>query len=98
MFYTNEKLDYLHKQSMFNKLKITKEQVCGCFYCMEIFLGEDIENWTDNKRTAVCSFCEIDAVIFEHKEHVIEKNLLKALNKRFFTTNEKDFDFVTVNK
>lgn len=34
----------------------------SCYHCFEVFDSNQIQRYTDNGRTSICPFCEIDAV------------------------------------
>ncbi len=91
-----EQLKKLHHSSMFNKMKIeSQKQLCGCFCCEETFKAQDIKEWTDRSRTALCPYCGIDSVLPNTKEFPITNELLNQMNNRWFgLLNEKDFDFI----
>jgi len=45
-----------------NKLNLHGKKV-GCFHCLKIFESKEIVSYTDQGETALCPFCEVDAVI-----------------------------------
>ncbi len=65
--YTTEYLKLAHKRCIFNKNEILESNECGCFYCLNVFLPIEIEEWTDENNakgeTAICPKCGIDSVI-----------------------------------
>ncbi len=61
----------------------------GCFHCLEIFTPAKILNWVDVDdkgigQTALCPFCEIDAVIGFHSAIPLSKEYLKRLHEKSF--------------
>ena len=73
--------DYViaHKHSIFHKSEIMKSDICGCFYCLEIFPPSKIEEWTDQdlndkEETAMCPKCAIDSVIGSASGFQLQKN------------------------
>lgn len=66
-----------------HKGDILKSDKCGCFYCFNIFLPDDITEWVDGNNTALCPKCGIDAVLPSSK---IEINVafLKEMGVHWF--------------
>jgi hypothetical protein len=58
-----------------------KAIVCSCYQCIRTFPAEEIHAWTDKGETALCPFCDIDAVIAEP----VPRAMLAAMNERWFT-------------
>lgn len=80
-----EDLKKAYEFSSQNKLKLEKDTVCGCFYCLEIFHPEEIVDWIeDSPDTAECPFCHIDAVIGEGSGFPITKEFLEQMNRKWF--------------
>lgn len=59
---------------------------CGCFYCLQIFDGEQILEWVDDGRTALCPFCGIDSVISEFEKYTITPEALARRRNIAFGT------------
>lgn len=56
----------------------------GCYHCCKTFLASEVKSYTDQEKTALCPFCDIDAVIFDCIGfNLTEANLTKA-NKYWF--------------
>lgn len=47
---------------------------CGCYHCLEIINVQDIKEWTDYGKTAICPKCNCDCLIPE-----IDLNNLKKI-------------------
>ena len=45
-----------------NYEKVMNSKRCGCVYCKKIFRPTQIKMWTDNGRTPICPYCEVDTV------------------------------------
>jgi hypothetical protein len=78
-----------HKSSIFHRAQIMASELCGCFYCLEIFKPSDIERWTDinkdeSQYTALCPHCGIDAVIGSASGYPITKEFLKRMEEEWF--------------
>lgn len=66
---------------------LKNEKVCGCFYCLNIFSSDDINDWitSDSIPTARCPFCGIDSVIGKGSGYDITKEFLKEMNDYWFS-------------
>lgn len=82
---TDELLNTVHNHSVNNKKEIERSDTCGCFYCKELFVPTEINEWiTDKSQTAVCSYCKVDSVIGNASGYEITKTLLDAMSKKWF--------------
>ncbi|PJR11509.1 cytoplasmic protein [Sinorhizobium sp. K101] len=52
-----------HKHSANHRAEIETSSLCGCFYCCSTFPPNEIDDWVDDDRTALCPRCGIDSVI-----------------------------------
>ena len=53
-----------HSFSFGHKKELLSDDICGCFYCLEIFNPSEITEWVDDKgNTAICPYCNIDSII-----------------------------------
>ena len=73
-----------HTLSSYHREGLATVQKCGCFYCLEIFLSNEIEDWTDSGNTALCPHCGIDAVITEAQEQLLDRKFLSAMHNYWF--------------
>jgi len=46
-----------------NRARVLAATRCGCFYCQAVFPGDDVRDWVDDDRTALCPRCGIDSVL-----------------------------------
>lgn len=79
-------VDFLraHAHSSDNHTKLSRSGLCGCFYCTDIFEFENIDEWTDHGRTALCPECGIDSVIGDAAGLPMTERFLAAMRDRFF--------------
>lgn len=77
-----------HKFSSHHRESILKSKKCGCFYCLHIFLPNEIQMWVDEDekgigQTAICPYCSIDSVI---GDSIIDfnDNFLKEMKAHWF--------------
>jgi len=62
-------------------IKLSKE--VGCYYCCEIFNKEEIKEYTDDGKTALCPKCSVDAILCSSQGE-ITKQILEESNKFWF--------------
>jgi hypothetical protein len=62
--------------------------MCGCFYCLETFPAEEVEEYVDKFCgeciTALCPRCGIDAVLPDADWKDLSRELLEKLHLRAF--------------
>ncbi len=79
---------FAHKHSIFHKSEILQSEVCGCFYCLEIFPPNKIERWVDedinSEQTALCPECDIDSVIGSASGFPITREFLRKMHSHWF--------------
>lgn len=89
MKYRKDFLEGAHKHSIFNRKEILKSSLCGCFYCMQNFSPNEIEDWVDDDnlkgQTALCPKCGIDSVIGDSTPFPINDEIfLKEMYSYYF--------------
>jgi len=74
-----------HKFSSNHKNELLKDSICGCFYCLEIFNPNEINDWIKDKGgTAICPYCGVDSVIGESSGYPITQAFLEEVKKYWF--------------
>ena len=75
-----------HKYCTANFNMLSKDSLCGCFYCLEVFSPRNINFWINDKdgKTAVCPKCGIDSVISESSGYPLTKEFLSEMHKYWF--------------
>ncbi len=73
-----------HNHSIEHREEIVASEVCGCFYCMSVFRPEEITEWTDDGKTAICPRCSIDSVIGSKSGYPIAPEFLRSMHKHWF--------------
>ncbi len=67
---------------MITRKNLKEENLCGCFYCLEIFHPSEIEEWIDNNEsTALCPYCETDAIIGQNSGFPVAKEFLSEMKQ-----------------
>ena len=83
--------DYIraHEHSSNHREELMSSDLCGCFYCMEIYSPTEITDWVDEDDNgiglcALCAKCGIDSVIGSGSGYPITVEFLKKMNLRWF--------------
>lgn len=74
----------LHKHAIYNREKVEKTDLCGCFYCKRTFSPQEIKEWTDDEKTAICPYCNVDAVICNDSHYAFTQEDLEILHQYYF--------------
>ena len=85
-----------HPHSFGNKAELEKSTKCGCFYCVEIYEPKEIYDWVskgigDEKDTALCPYCGIDAVIGDASGFDISTEFLNEMYNYWFENFEEAY-------
>lgn len=64
--------------SMKNRRMVEQSTIAGCYHCCKLFPISEIKKYTDEGKTCICPFCDIDSVVgnmcgFELTEETIKK-------------------------
>lgn len=77
-------------RSFQNKEKVIKSDICGCYYCLNIYKSQFVTEYIEDKKglTAECPKCSIDSVVPYDEEldgslHLF-KMKLEAQHKKSF--------------
>ncbi|MDF2946664.1 MAG: conserved hypothetical cytosolic protein [Bacillales bacterium] len=75
-----------HKHSINNQESIEVSEICGCFYCLEFFSPDEVEEWIDdvNGKTALCPHCGIDSVIGDAAGYSLNETFLEKMHEYWF--------------
>jgi hypothetical protein len=71
------------KLAIKNRNEVESSKVCGCYHCIKIFNVENITEWTDQNKTALCPFCNVDSIICDRSFAITENLLIQARNYWF---------------
>jgi hypothetical protein len=87
-------LDFVkaHKHTEFQQ-EILKSNVCGCFYCLEIFSPDEIDDWhgedcKEYEPVALCPKCNIDSVVGSASGFPIKRAFLLKMHEFWFSPSE----------
>jgi hypothetical protein len=73
-----------HNWSSYNRLILRNGDLCGCFYCLEVFPASKIRDWTDDGDTALCPNCGVDSVIGSGSGYPIQRAFLSKMHDHWF--------------
>ena len=74
-----------HKHCANHRESLRRDNVCGCFWCLEIYSPCEITEWIeDGGGTAICPYCSVDSVIGESSGYPITREFLSAMNEYWF--------------
>ena len=81
-------VDKGHEKSRRNRSSLAKSVVCACFHCFNEYPFEQIAEWIDNGKTALCPRCGVDAVI-GFDSPVADRGLLRRLHESRFEHSKR---------
>lgn len=79
--------DKAYGHSINNEEELNNSNKCGCFYCLRIYNPKEIKEWVEEKsgtKTALCPYCDIDAVIAESSDYELCEELLEYMYNIWF--------------
>jgi len=80
---TETEAESIANLSFHNRARVVRTVECGCFYCLAVFPGSEVQQWVDDGQTALCPRCGIDSVL----ANMTSADVLRELhNHRFETT------------
>lgn len=77
-------LKLYHSHTLRNYQEIQNSEYCGCIACQKIYPADVVIDFIDDGETALCPECGVDAVIGDGSGLALNKEILKALNTRWF--------------
>jgi NAD-dependent SIR2 family protein deacetylase len=67
------------KHSWNNHTAMSTSTLCGCYKCTTIMKTEEIEEWTDYGKTALCPKCGCDCIIPESTGIPMNEDSMKQI-------------------
>ena len=68
-----------------NRSALEQSNVCGCFHCKKVYSPNEIDQWIDDGRTALCPHCGIDSVIAESTGYPMTEEFMTKMHKYWFS-------------
>lgn len=78
------RIEKTHAYCKNNKELIIKANKCYCFHCKKIMESNEVVSFIDNKDTALCPYCGVDAIIPDSIDEKIDEELIEDMNKYWF--------------
>ncbi len=83
-----------HEASFANRADVESSRRCGCFYCLEIFEADEVEDWAveddlGRRQTALCPYCGIDSVLGDRSGFPITPEFLAEMEKHWFGLRDR---------
>jgi len=75
---------YVPKFAMYNRKAVEQQDMCSCYYCLEVSKVSEVKEYTDYSDTVICPHCSIDAIL----PGAIDKGMLKKYQKYWFGTKQ----------
>jgi NAD-dependent SIR2 family protein deacetylase len=67
------------KHTAHHRLELLASRSCGCFKCLKIFSPDEVKEWSDHGKTAVCPYCHTNTVIGDASKYPINNQFLMTL-------------------
>lgn len=82
--------DAAHQYSSNHRKQIEDSELCGCFYCLEVYSLSKITEWVDEDenevgQTALCPYCGIDSVIGSASGVPLNRVFLSSMQQVWFS-------------
>lgn len=73
------------KLSIRNRSRLAGASRMGCYFCIQLFPVNAVQEWADDGETAICDYCGVDALIAETADVPLNEELLARMMERWFT-------------
>ncbi|MGE5296910.1 MAG: hypothetical protein ACM3VT_18975 [Solirubrobacterales bacterium] len=84
----NVNLESAHGHSSRHRDEVLGSDLCGCFYCLQVFPPAEIDRWIDEQdgvgTTAMCPRCGIDSVIGSRSGFAPTPEFLQEMHDYWF--------------
>ena len=79
-----------HRHCSRHREEVLASSQCACFYCLDRFFSYEITQWTDDNedgigQTAICPYCNVDAVFGEESGYPLDFEFLKRMQQYWFS-------------
>ena len=72
-----------HMHTIHNREEVEGSLFCYCICCQTLFKPEEIDDYADGGATAVCPYCDCDAVLGDACGIKLTDELLERLHNKF---------------
>lgn len=70
--------------AMRNKSALAFVSECACYHCLKVYCPTEIKEWTDENNTAICPYCNVDAVLPVNTSDDKNIEVLSKIHKYWF--------------
>ncbi len=77
-----------HGHTIHNREEVEASQFCYCISCRTFFRPSEIDDYADGGATAICPYCDCDAVLGEACGIKLTDELLEQLHDRYFNYDD----------
>lgn len=81
---TKELIEAAYAHTIRNRVEILKSRNCCCIDCRQIFPAKDVTDWIDGNQTAMCPYCNADAVIGDASTFQLTEDFIITLHNEYF--------------
>ena len=94
----DDKLRDAHLHTSHNRGEIERSMMCYCISCQTFFKPEEVVDYADSGATAICPYCDCDAVIADGSGVKMTDRLLAVLHKRYFDFSTNPLIELTIDE
>ncbi|MDE7414492.1 MAG: hypothetical protein K2N05_12005 [Muribaculaceae bacterium] len=80
----DDRLKDAHLHTSHNRDEIGRSEMCCCISCKTIFKPEEVVDYADGGQTAICPYCDCDAVLGNGCRFKLTDEFLESLYRRYF--------------
>jgi uncharacterized paraquat-inducible protein A len=73
-----------HKHCSMHRRELGESSLCGCSYCISVFVPSEIVEWIDDGQTAICPRCPVDSVIGSASGYPVTAEFLLRMHDHWF--------------
>ncbi|MDE6368706.1 MAG: hypothetical protein K2K94_05660, partial [Muribaculaceae bacterium] len=95
---TEDQLRDAHLHTSHNRGEIERSMMCYCISCQTFFKPEEVANYADSGETAICPYCDCDAIIADGSGVKMTDRLLAVLHKRYFDFSTNPLIELTIDE
>jgi hypothetical protein len=95
----DDSLKVIQKEAFRNRAALKSSRICGCYFCLRMFPYKKIKDWADKGQTAICPYCQVDAVLYDKGTRILTSQLLKQMHHMAFAyLSPKDGSLEILNR
>lgn len=79
-----EQIETAYAHTIRNRAEIRQSRNCCCIDCRHIFPAGEVVDWIDDGQTAMCPYCDTDAVIGDASLYQLTEDFINTLHNEYF--------------